>query len=75
MNPQTYKVYTGKDNDQVKKNLGWLIHKGYANKIICRIPLIPQYNNDNARELSINELKQMGITRFNKFNYIIRDQA
>ena len=72
MNRQTYKSYTGKDNRLVKVNLEWLIQEGYADKIICRVPYIPEYNDDSAREESIKELRRMGITRFNKFNYTIR---
>lgn len=74
MNPQTYKAYTGKGNNIVKDNLEWLIQNGYADKIICRIPYIPNYNDNSAQVESIRELKQMGITRFNKFNYIIREK-
>lgn len=75
MNPDIYKAYTGVDNTQVKENIRWLIKKGYGDKIICRIPLIPEYNDDSAREKSIRELEQMGISRFNKFNYIIREKV
>ena len=74
MNPLTYKAYTGKGNNIVKDNLEWLIQNGYADKIICRIPYIPNYNDNSAQVESIRELKQMGITRFNKFNYIIREK-
>ena len=75
MNQQTYRSYTGKDNTQVKENLEWLIQNGHADKIICRIPYIPEYNDNLAQEESIKELRQMGITRFNKFNYTIREKA
>lgn len=74
MNPQTYRAYTGRENTQVKQNLEWLIQEGHADKIICRIPYIPEYNDNSAQEESIRELKQMGITRFHKFNYIIREK-
>lgn len=75
MNPQTYKAYTGRDNTLVKENLSWLIQKGYADKILCRVPLIPEYNDSTAQDKSISELIRMGITRYHKFNYIIRDKA
>lgn len=74
MNPQIYKAYTGRENNQVKDNLEWLIQHGHADKIICRIPYIPNYNDNTAQVESIRELKQMGITRFDKFNYIIREK-
>ena len=75
MNPQTYKAYTGKGNNIVKDNLEWLIQNGYANKIVCRIPLIPNYNDQDAQNKSMYELESMGITRFDKFNYIIKDKS
>lgn len=75
MNQQTYRTYTGKDNTLVKENLKWLIQEGHADKIICRVPHIPEYNDDSAQEESIKELERMGITRFNRFNYTIRQKV
>lgn len=69
MNPQTYKAYTGRDNTQVEENLIWLIEQGFADRIMCRVPLIPNFNDENAQERSIAELKEMGITRFDRFTY------
>ena len=69
MDDTIYHSYTCRHNDQVKENLRWMIEQGYADRIMCRVPLIPDFNDENAQERSIAELKEMGITRFNRFTY------
>ena len=71
MNTQIYENYTGKSNDLVKENLKWLVGQGIAERILCRIPLIPNYNNASDQETSKKELSEMGITRFEMFTYLI----
>ena len=71
MNTQIYESYTGKSNSQVKENLKWLVEQGMAERILCRIPLIPNYNNASDQETSKKELSEMGITRFEMFTYLI----
>lgn len=56
MNSETYRHYTGRDNTLVKSNLKWLISKGRASNIICRIPLIHDYNDLKAQESSKKSL-------------------
>lgn len=69
MNPDVYHRYTGKNNDLVKSNLKYLIEKVPSNHITCRIPLIPEYNDEQAQEKSKVELSQMGIKKFDLFKY------
>lgn len=69
MNPQLYKDYTGGDNSIVKRNLKLLIDYGFADKITCRIPLIPGYNDEQAQGKSKEELLQMGVRKFDLFTY------
>lgn len=69
MNPKIYLQYTGQSNEQVKSNLQWLIDKGLAGRIICRVPLIPDYNNKESQRESVQELVRMGIKRFDLFTY------
>lgn len=71
MNSEIYKKYTRRNNKQVVDNLKWLIKKGMAERIVCRIPLIPNYNTTSDQEKSKKELLEMGITRFDIFNYIV----
>jgi len=72
MNPDIYKAYGCKENKQVVSNLQWLAANGYADKVIIRLPLIPEYNADEDRQRSQQQLEEMGFTNFDKFNYIVR---
>lgn len=72
MNPDIYKAYGCKDNKQVISNLQWLAANGYDDKVIIRLPLIPEYNTDEDRQMSQQQLEEMGFTNFDKFNYIVR---
>ena len=72
MNPDIYKAYGCKENKQVISNLQWLAENGYADKVIIRLPLIPEYNTDEDRQRSQQQLEEMGFTNFDKFNYIVR---
>lgn len=72
MNPDIYKAYGRKENKQVISNLQWLAANGYADKVIIRLPLIPEYNTDEDRQQSQQQLEEMGFTNFDKFNYIVR---
>ena len=72
MNPDIYKAYGCKENKQVISNLQWLATNGYADKVIIRLPLIPEYNTDEDRQMSQQQLEKMGFTNFDKFNYIVR---
>ena len=72
MNPDIYKAYGCKENKQVISNLQWLAANGYADKVIIRLPLIPEYNTDEDRQQSQQQLEKMGFTNFDKFNYIVR---
>ena len=72
MNPDIYKAYGCKENKQVISNLQWLAANGYADKVIIRLPLIPEYNTDEDRQQSQQQLEKMGFTNFDMFNYIVR---
>lgn len=72
MNPDIYKAYGCKENKQVISNLQWLAANGYADKVIIRLPLIPEYNTDEDRQQSQQQLEKMGFRNFDKFNYIVR---
>jgi len=69
MDLDIYKRYTCKNNELVRSNLKWLIDKGLADHILCRIPLISGYNDKTHQEKSREELTKMGISRFDLFTY------
>ena len=72
-NPAIYKEYTTRDNAQVLDNLQWLLqHEGMAEKVIVRLPHIPNHNTQDDVDSSRALLAQMGITHFDEFNYITK---
>lgn len=72
MNPDIYRTYTGKDNALALENLEWLLQHGDANRIKVRVPHIPDYNTDDDVKRSIEQLKTMGVTIFDEFQYVKR---
>ena len=69
LNPETYLKYTERCIDQMKSNLEFLIANGLSKKIICRLPLIPGYNNQRDQEENGRQLSRMGIGNINLFTY------
>ena len=72
MNPEIYQAYTCKDNSIVLTNLEWLLNSGDPNRIMVRVPHIPDFNTDEDVAKSIERLKVMGVENIDEFNYIIR---
>lgn len=72
MNPDIYNDYTGKDNTLVISNLRWLLQHGDPNRIMVRVPHIPEFNGDEDVAKSIEHLTAMGVKNIDDFNYIIR---
>jgi len=73
MNPEIYKHYTNKDNQQVTENLKYLISNGSRSNICIRLPLISNFNTEENRKKSEEQLKGMGFSDFDKFNYIVKE--
>ncbi len=71
-NPDIYKKYTGKDNALMLDNLKKLINLISPDKIVLRVPLIPDHNTEDDRTRSIELLTNIGVRHFDKFNYVIR---
>ena len=67
--PGIYKAYTGKDNAQMLKNLQKLLELIGPDRIVVRVPLIPEYNTEENRAESKKLLEDMGITNFDLFAY------
>ena len=67
--PDIYRRYTGKDNSLVLSNLKKLLALVGPERITVRMPLIPEFNTEENRELSCQRMKAMGITRLDLFSY------
>lgn len=72
-NPKIYHEYTSRDNTLALDNLQWLLqHEGMAEKILVRLPHIPNHNTQDDVDRSRAQLQEMGIIHFDEFNYIIQ---
>jgi pyruvate formate lyase activating enzyme len=71
-NPEIYRRYTGRDNEQTLSNLQKLVSLIGPERIVIRMPLIPEFNTDEDRQKSKALLEEMGVTQFNFFNYILK---
>lgn len=69
MNPEIYKAYTGKSNEDTLRNLKVLIGHVGPERVLIRLPLIPDYNTEEDRGRSLAILREMGFTRFDPFTY------
>ena len=69
MNNDRYETYTGKSNTRVIENLRWLVIQGKAKQITVRVPHIPSYNTETEIENSIHQLKEIGLSDFDRFTY------
>lgn len=69
-NPDIYKRYTGRDNRSTLDNLKWLLTQdGMADRIVVRVPHIPDFNTDEDVSNTRNYLASLGITRIDEFTY------
>lgn len=67
--PEIYRRYTGKSNHQMLENLTKLLALVGPQRIIVRIPLIPDFNTDDDRQRSVALLSSLGLTQFDLFAY------
>ena len=68
--PEIYRRYTGQDNAQMLSNLQRLLTLTGPERIVVRLPLIPEFNTEADRQKSRRLLENMGITQFDFFTYI-----
>ena len=69
MNPIIYKEYTHHPGNKAYSNLRWLVGNGYADKVVVRVPLIPDFNTKEDQAESVKILKAMGL-KTEPFEYI-----
>lgn len=67
--PEIYRRYTGKSNHQMLENLTKLLALVGPQRIIVRIPLIPDFNTEDDRQRSVALLSSLGLTQFDLFVY------
>lgn len=72
MNPEIYRSYTGRENDQVIANLEFLLKKTDPDRITVRVPNIPGYNTPDDVQKSADMLRAMGFIHLDIFTYITK---
>ena len=73
MNPELYRRYTGADARLVRENLAFLLENVGPERLLVRVPLIPEFNTQNDCDESERLLRQMGVTRIERFSYFRRE--
>lgn len=72
MNPEIYLAYTGKELDLALKNLEWILQYNDAERVMVRVPHIPEYNTEEDVAKSVERLREMGVEKIDEFDYVIR---
>lgn len=67
--PDVYRAYTTRENEQVLDNLRRLIEIVGTERVLVRVPLIPSFNTEEHRARSKARLREMGVTRFDELTY------
>ena len=75
MSPDIYHRYTGGNGRLMRENLEMLLETVGPDHIVVRVPLIPDYNTKEDQAENASELRSMGITRLDLFDYVIREQT
>lgn len=70
MDANIYKAYTGCDQTQLISNLTYLKEHVPQERILIRIPIIPEYTDKEKQKQSREILEKMGFTEFDEFQYI-----
>lgn len=71
-NSEIYQSYTGKSNAQMLENLQKLFDMVGPDRILVRVPLIPDYNTEQDRQNSKTLMESFGVTHFDFFQYVIK---
>lgn len=69
MDDGRYRRYTGGDGAVMRENLRKLADTVGPERLVVRVPLIPEYNTEADQARSAELLREMGITRLDLFSY------
>ena len=72
LNKEVYEKYTKCNNDNTLKWLRFIVDNNLQHKCTVRIPNIPDYTTKVDIEETIKEIKDMGFSNIDTFNYIIK---
>lgn len=72
LNHEIYQSYTGNDIVNVEQNLQYLSEQSYQDRCLIRLPIIPNYNNEQNILKSKEKLGLLGYSKFDEFSYVIK---
>lgn len=72
LDPMVYSRYTGGDESVFEDNLRLLLSLVGSDRITVRVPVIPDYADAESQKKSAEKLREMGVTRLDLFNYVIK---
>jgi len=71
MNPDIYHRYTGGSPALMQHNLQLLADRHLQERVVIRLPLIKDFNNDDNRHHSRQQLETLGYSLFDLFDYYV----
>ena len=74
LDAETYRRYTGGDEALMEENLRFLLGAVGPERVVVRVPLIPEYNTAAAQRRSAARLGELGATRLDLFSYVIKNK-
>ena len=74
MDESVYKSYTGQPQGPLTDNLRILSAAVAPERVQIRIPRIPSYNTDDHIRMSVERVRELGFTRTEVFDYLLRKQ-
>lgn len=68
-NPDIYHAYTGGDSQRAWDNLEHLLALTGPERVMVRVPLIPEYNSEDDCAKTVTRLHKMGVKQIDRFTY------
>ncbi len=72
MDREIYRRYTGGDGALMEANLRTLLDAAGPERVLVRVPRIPEYNTAEDQRRSAARLRELGVRRLDLFDYVIR---
>ena len=74
MDGEIYRRYTGGDGERMADNLRALLDAVGPDRVLVRVPLIPEFNSPSDQDRSIRRLQALGVRRIDRFSYVLREE-
>ena len=71
-NEAIYARYTGQSGALMRDNLRFLLHRLGPERLVVRVPLIPDYNTPEDQARTAETLRGLGVCHLDLFSYVIR---